>query len=834
MPYEIKQISPRKYETINIKTGVIHAKHTSLKKAKAQIRLLHSLEGLEKGGGFISDKFNEDIKNSNNPIVQLPIYNKVNMELPKYFMFRVADYKRHNKKTDITTQSPHWKLADPTTISRNLSTRLKKKSIQLHKSNNTETPIMTNNSDIALPHLNYFSKSDRNKIIEFFGDIHPFLPSLSKIKLTKVKLPSEMSSISDITTPKSFINAEDIPDTPKHIPKLNKKQQKQDIEQLFIHNPENMQSHDIRIPTTPVIKPPKIKRKIIPKKILLKLRNEEPLEKITTPKITTPKIRKKSIAELLIEPSNLDLYKKSVSQLKQVLQQLLDKFKYFMSLHNMHKPQLIQHIVQLRDEELSGKGIFDNIKKVFNKSVSFANKLIGTTEAYPPSLTSIQNKYGNELITKIDVCRNPVPSTITTAMNAVSFGGFNKILKTEPYDKLFHLFLKITTNISSFIIEKNERINASTTIPKITESMNVIFSNGLTFNQLIQNTRNYMGNRFLQYDPSTNNCQDFVLAILQSNNILTDELKQFIKQDTSQIFKSNPNLGKISKGLTDIGAKINIIQQGGSINLKNKKNNNNIYNNMELNLNHLTPQSESQLRSTLGIPHLIMRGGKLNLKGILNTIRNLPNQAKQSVVSHITDLANQSHIPQSTQQITDLANMAQIPTDISGVKRYGKVGLGYALPALGSAIGSAIGENYGPAGSIAGSTVGNILGKISSEQVNKAIGSGLMKKRGRPRKISGGNLLDKPFTARQGIHLIKSLPSQIAGVKKDINGSGMFGCGGNLLDKPFTARQGIHLIKSLPSQIEGVKKDINGSGFKKGSPEMREKMRKLREMRKKK
>ncbi len=39
------KISPQKYEVLNIETGKVHAKHTSLKNAKAQIRLLRAIGG---------------------------------------------------------------------------------------------------------------------------------------------------------------------------------------------------------------------------------------------------------------------------------------------------------------------------------------------------------------------------------------------------------------------------------------------------------------------------------------------------------------------------------------------------------------------------------------------------------------------------------------------------------------------------------------------------------------------------------------------------------------------------------------------------------------------
>jgi hypothetical protein len=46
MPYQIVKVSPYQniYKVINKDTGIVHSKHTTLLKAKAQIRLLHSKE----------------------------------------------------------------------------------------------------------------------------------------------------------------------------------------------------------------------------------------------------------------------------------------------------------------------------------------------------------------------------------------------------------------------------------------------------------------------------------------------------------------------------------------------------------------------------------------------------------------------------------------------------------------------------------------------------------------------------------------------------------------------------------------------------------------------
>ena len=54
MPYEIKKLGRGDYEVINTENGKIHAKHTSLTKAKAQIRLLHMVGGnIEGANDFV-------------------------------------------------------------------------------------------------------------------------------------------------------------------------------------------------------------------------------------------------------------------------------------------------------------------------------------------------------------------------------------------------------------------------------------------------------------------------------------------------------------------------------------------------------------------------------------------------------------------------------------------------------------------------------------------------------------------------------------------------------------------------------------------------------------
>jgi hypothetical protein len=45
MPFELVHVSPRVHQVVNKLTGKVHASHSVLKNARAQLRLLHSLEG---------------------------------------------------------------------------------------------------------------------------------------------------------------------------------------------------------------------------------------------------------------------------------------------------------------------------------------------------------------------------------------------------------------------------------------------------------------------------------------------------------------------------------------------------------------------------------------------------------------------------------------------------------------------------------------------------------------------------------------------------------------------------------------------------------------------
>jgi len=95
---------------------------------------------------------------------------------------------------------------------------------------------------------------------------------------------------------------------------------------------------------------------------------------------------------------------------------------------------------------------------------------------------------------------------------------------------------------------------------------------GLTLNTMMTNTEREMGrSKFLGYSAKDNNCQDWLVAVLKSNNIGSGDDISFIKQNTKELFEGLPYLRKLSNTLTNIGAKANAIISGGGINNKKMK-----------------------------------------------------------------------------------------------------------------------------------------------------------------------------------------------------------------------------------------------------------------------
>jgi hypothetical protein len=196
-----------------------------------------------------------------------------------------------------------------------------------------------------------------------------------------------------------------------------------------------------------------------------------------------------------------------------------------------------------------------SLSSFYQSAKNLVGKVVYGTNELPPNVKKVLSDVGDAVITSADIGRTPVQSVIT---------GIIKLVASTPYEKLFHLFIILHTNKGDVLLEKNERMKMEKKgMPSNAESVKVPnVPTGLTVQQLVDNTAKYMGDNFIPYAAGHNNCQDFQMAILTSNNMLTPELKQFVKQDTTEIFKS-PWFRKFAHTVTDVAGRANIAFQGG-------------------------------------------------------------------------------------------------------------------------------------------------------------------------------------------------------------------------------------------------------------------------------
>ncbi len=183
------------------------------------------------------------------------------------------------------------------------------------------------------------------------------------------------------------------------------------------------------------------------------------------------------------------------------------------------------------------------------------NKILDFKENVPQNVKNALNKIGDKQIISARCGRTPVQAVIQGAL---------KLVADVPYDELFHLFVELTLdNDQKWILEKIERINLvkEDRSKKQGAEFTSSFPVNKTVNELFENTRNKMGDKFLPYQSASNNCQFFIMAVLDANGLNNSERTSFVKQDTKAIFKNNPVLRKFANTLTDIGGYANAIMQ---------------------------------------------------------------------------------------------------------------------------------------------------------------------------------------------------------------------------------------------------------------------------------
>ena len=207
------------------------------------------------------------------------------------------------------------------------------------------------------------------------------------------------------------------------------------------------------------------------------------------------------------------------------------------------------------------------IYNMYTRIKETVNSLQGRRAGISPNVDAFLSSHGDEPITQFVISRTILNPLLTNAIGVIS-PSFRRKTQNTP---LYHLHVLLRTSKSSLSLEKTERITIGRHSNRPgSENMQVSVPSGLTLNIMLGRTRMLMGGKFLTYSAQSNNCQDFILAVVQSNNISTSANTLFVKQSTKSLF--TPQLRKISNTLTDAAGVANILRQGGDIDRPKKIN----------------------------------------------------------------------------------------------------------------------------------------------------------------------------------------------------------------------------------------------------------------------
>ena len=201
---------------------------------------------------------------------------------------------------------------------------------------------------------------------------------------------------------------------------------------------------------------------------------------------------------------------------------------------------------------------------------------------YPPQVRSLLSDIGDKPIISITLVKTPLDLVAKSFSSIISLGKFGKVSK-KYFDEIYHVSMWIN---NQYNLEKLSVVSLTTDNPIKNNSLTLDISlnnNNLTYNKLLDNTRNYMGNdNFSNYDPEKNNCQVFLLGVLNGNNIGNEFDRTWIKQDTQEIFNQMSSFSKtLGRAGTKLGAIADRLRYGENIyhgfNHSNELSNNEIY-----------------------------------------------------------------------------------------------------------------------------------------------------------------------------------------------------------------------------------------------------------------
>ncbi len=155
-----------------------------------------------------------------------------------------------------------------------------------------------------------------------------------------------------------------------------------------------------------------------------------------------------------------------------------------------------------------------------------------------------------------------------TLINILSGGKLDSALASLNIDKVFHLAMVLN---GQYLLDKQSVIHFEkdpNVVKNNSETLIVPVNKDITFQELIDNTKNQMGANFGPYNSENNNCSVFISNVLSANGLNNGNTDTFVNQKAKEIIGKFPQFAKyLVNAVTDTAAIADrVIQGNGAFN----------------------------------------------------------------------------------------------------------------------------------------------------------------------------------------------------------------------------------------------------------------------------
>lgn len=166
-------------------------------------------------------------------------------------------------------------------------------------------------------------------------------------------------------------------------------------------------------------------------------------------------------------------------------------------------------------------------------------------------------EHGDEQIESVELGRVPIQSAISTVMNLISQGEYNRQMDKKGYDAFFHLFIVIN---DKYRLEKNQNVNVITNYKRGDDEDRISLGTSKnTINEFFDNAIKKMGKDdfWRNYEGLRNNCQWWAENTIAANGLNREKANNFAFQDTQELRDAiNPQVQEALKETTSIASGI--------------------------------------------------------------------------------------------------------------------------------------------------------------------------------------------------------------------------------------------------------------------------------------